>query len=426
MKKFTIKTLGCKVNQYDSLTLRKELISFGMEYSGENSESVDLAIVNSCAVTKTSIRKGRRMLALAKKENPNAKVVLLGCWAKTYPEEMANIEADLIWEVGNPKGLIREIIKMFGVGIEEKRKETTDFGIHPLGQGERSRYFLKIQDGCQQFCSYCIIPYSRGALSSRPREEVLEEIKAAIQVGYDEIVLCGIHLGLYGKEKNATTCDLKSLLKEIVKIKNLGRIRLSSIEINDVDDELLELIAENEKICRHLHFPLQSGTNKLLETMNRPYTTEYFRKRVARARELMPTLALTTDVIVGFPGETEMDFEETVTFCKEMKFSRMHVFPFSAHEKTPAAIMNGQLPKEIKKKRAKELREVGEKLATAYEKIFIGEKLEVIIERIGESVWGKSEFYFDVILKKDSLGSAESLRNGKLFEMIKQGQSTVG
>lgn len=421
MKKFIIKTLGCKVNQYDSLTLRQKLIEKGFEHSQENSGDVDLAIVNSCAVTKNAVRKGRRMLALVRKENPNAKLVLLGCWPKIYPEEMTSTNADLIWEVGNLAGLVQEIGKMLGDNKKNGRIEKKDnTGIHPPGQGERSRYFMKIQDGCEQFCSYCIIPYSRGALSSRPKEEILEEIEAVIQAGYDEIILCGIHLGLYGKEKNATTCDLKSLLKEVLKIENLGRIRLSSIEVNDVDDELLELMAENEKLCRHLHFPLQAGTDKILKAMNRPYTTEYFRERVAKARELMPNLALTTDVIVGFPGETDADFEETMSFCKEMKFSRMHVFPFSAHEKTPAAAMDGQISKEIKKKRAKQLREIGEMLEKAYNESFVGEKLKVIIERIGEDIWGKSEFYFDVISKKDSLKNLESLKNGKLFELTKE------
>ncbi len=425
MKKFIIKTLGCKVNQYDSLALRKLLIDAGFEHSFEDSEEVGLAIVNSCAVTKTSIAKGRRMFAAIGRENPNAKTVLLGCWAKIYPEEMKKIKADLIWEVGDHKKLVAEIKKFFvnlkNTQLNNECEKLGSLKIVPPGEGERSRYFLKIQDGCEQFCSYCIIPYSRGKLSSRPREEVLEEIRAAIEAGYREVVLCGIHLGLYGKEKNSATCNLGDLLEEIIKIKELGRVRLSSIEVVDVDDKLLELMAKSSKICRHLHFPLQSGSDKILSAMNRPYTRNYFRKRVKKARELMPNIAITTDVIVGFPGETEEDFEQTVQLCLEIGFSNAHVFQFSAHEKTPAARMKDQIKKETKKTRAKKLRQISKELENEYENKFKGQELSVIIGGAKEGqVLGKTEFHFDIIVSEDSLGNLKSFRIGELNKMIKQ------
>ncbi|MBT3356106.1 tRNA (N(6)-L-threonylcarbamoyladenosine(37)-C(2))-methylthiotransferase MtaB [bacterium] len=418
MKKFIIKTLGCKVNQYDSLTLRKKLTEINFEYSQKSSNKIDLAIVNSCAVTKTSIKKGRKMLVLVKKENPNAKIVLLGCWAKIYPEEMEKIEKDVLWGVGDPKGLVKKIKKLFAVETKKLSGNDKKQEIHPPGQGERSRYFLKIQDGCEQFCSYCIIPYSRGTLSSRSKEEVLAEIKVATLGGYDEIVLCGIHLGLYGKEKNSTTCDLKTLLEEAIQIKNVKRVRLSSIEVNDVDDRLLELMAGNEKICQHLHLPLQAGADKILAAMNRPYTKECFKERAQKARKLMPDLALTTDVIVGFPGETEENFKETMLFCQEMKFSRIHVFPFSAHEKTPAAKMKNQIKSEVKNKRARKLRKMSEQMSEEYKNNFKGRDLLATTERILENeIQGKSEFYFNIIQKKASLGDRSPLRIGKIIRM---------
>ncbi len=411
MKKFVIRTLGCKVNQYDSLNLKKKLIETGFEYSRDSGEDVEFAIVNSCAVTKTSIRKGRRTLSLIRRDNPNAKIVLFGCWVKTYPEEMENIIADIIWPVGKLDELVQEIKKCFG-NISGFKKELVK--INPPGEGEKSRYFIKIQDGCEQFCSYCIIPYSRGKLFSRPQEEVLKEIESASIAGYDEIVLCGIHLGLYGKEKNSRTCNLNQLLQNALKIKKLGRIRLSSIEVVDVDDDLLNLIAKKKKLCKHLHFSLQAGNDKILKAMNRPYTTQYFRDRVEKARQLMPDIALTTDVIVGFPGETKEDFMTTLNFCKEIAFSRMHVFPFSAHEKTPAASMFCQLSREEKQKRSKMLRKVSDLMKKTYEDRFKGQCLDVVIEKVQKEVWGKTEFYFDIKQKKTLLEKSETLEIGKL------------
>ncbi len=424
MKKFVIKTLGCKVNQYDSLALRKLLLNAGFEHSFQDSDEIELAIVNSCAVTKTSIAKGRRMFAAIKRENPNAKTVLLGCWAKIYPEEMKKAKADLIWEVGSHVKLVDEIKELFGSSkkflLDKEDRKINTLKILPPGEGERSRYFLKIQDGCEQFCSYCIIPYSRGKLSSRPKKEVLDEIRVAIGAGYKEVVLCGIHLGLYGKEKDSSTCNLKDLLAEVIKIKGLGRVRLSSIEIDDVSDELLALIAKSDKICRHLHFPLQAGNDKLLEAMNRPYRTNYFKKRVEKARELMPNLAITTDVIVGFPGEKSKDFEDTVNFCKEINFSKIHVFQFSAHEKTPAFKMKDQVENGDKKKRAQKLRNVSVRLENEYLNKFIGQELLVVIEGGRKNqVIGKTQFHFDIVKEKNLLEKSNYPKVGQFSRLIK-------
>jgi len=275
--------------------------------------------------------------------------------------------------------------------------------------GGRSRYFIKIQDGCEQFCSYCIIPFTRGKLSSRPIKEVINEVRQAVKVGYREIVLCGIHLGFYGQEckmQNAKCkINLINLLKDLIKIKNLGRIRLSSIELNEVTEELIKLMTKSKgRVCRHLHIPLQSGSDKILKLMNRPYNINNYRRKIKKIRKDIPNIAITTDVIVGFPGETKKDFKETYKFIKEMQFSRLHVFPFSAHQKTAAAKMKNKVNKKEIESRAGKLRELGEKLEDKYREKFIGQELEVVIENIkNNKIKSKSQYYFDIEFKKTQI-----------------------
>jgi len=271
-----------------------------------------------------------------------------------------------------------------------------------LVANDKARYFIKIQDGCEQFCSYCIIPYARGKIQSRSVNEIIDEIKAAIEAGFKEFVLTGIHLGLYGKDLG--NINLVKLLEKIVKLPNLGRVRLSSIEVNEVTDELIKLIADNEKLCKHLHIPLQSGCDKILKLMNRPYDTKFFRERMEKIKTAMPDIALTTDVIIGFPGETEEDFDITHNFIKEINFSRLHVFPFSAHEKTKAYLMPGKVDIKKKERRAEELRTLSHKLENKYRKSFDGKVVDVLIERIVEDKYrGKAGYYFDVEFSKDKL-----------------------
>lgn len=397
MKTYKIYTLGCKVNQYDSGRLAAELKRAGLNLAAKNA---DLAVINSCAVTKTAMIKSGRMIKLAKKENPGAKIALVGCWPKLgeVKENMAGV--DLVIRNGDVESLVKQIFN-FQFSIF---KQFNNFSIiknnkcHNLAITDKGRYFIKIQDGCEQFCSYCIIPYTRGKLRSRPAEEIIAEIKQAVKAGYREIVLSGIHLGLYS--------DLNSLLKKLIKIKNLGRIRLSSIEITEVTDELINLMAKSKKICRHLHIPLQSGNDKILKLMNRPYDTKYFKNKIKRIRWSMPEIAITTDVIVGFPGETEKDFKVTEKFIGQIEFSRLHIFPFSAHEKTPAAKMSGQVEEKTKARRAEILRELGFKLRQNYKKRFKGIKLEIAVEQINQDkIIGKTEYYFDVEVNKKNLAN---------------------
>ena len=433
--KFKIYTLGCKVNQYDSNDLCGKLISVGFAVANKNA---NIAIINTCCVTKTAIHKCKRMINKARKKNPKAKIVVMGCWPVAYRDEVEKLDVNLIWGVGELGKLVQQIpnpkfqitnhrfngIPPSKLIIKRRDKfQITNFKL----QKNRSRYFIKIQDGCEQFCSYCIIPYTRGKLRSRPIIEVINEVKQAIEAGYREVVLCGIHLGLYlapnprllsqaklGGQASPRTGEgrLAGLIKKLIKIKDLGRIRLSSIEVTEVGDDLIKLIAGTNKICKHLHIPLQSGCNKILKLMNRSYNAKYFKNKVRNIRQSMPDCAITTDVIVGFPGETEKNFKETYDFIKEMRFSRLHVFPFSAHDKTPAVKMERKVSGHEVKKRADRLRKLGKKLGSEYRKKFVGKELEVVVERemhqdtecpIGHSVSamyvGKTEYYFDIEFK---------------------------
>jgi len=404
---FKIYTLGCKVNQYDSRELACLLERDGLELVEENA---DIAIVNSCAVTRSAIHKSKRMLNKARGENPKAKLVLLGCWPKVYKEEVKKIKIDLVWQVGNLNKLAD---KISGFKII-KFKKSPNLKIKK-SKNKKARYFLKIQDGCNQYCSYCIIPYARGRPRSRPQTRVIEEIKKAVKDGFREIVFSGIHLGLYGKEnKKRKTDDAKKLLeliKKALEIKNLGRIRLSSIEVNEVSDELLEFSLNNQKICNHFHIPLQSGSNKILKKMNRPYTKEFYKNKINKIRSIDFNAAISTDVIVGFPGETENDFKETYNLIKSFKFCKIHVFPFSKHKSTAAYKMPAQVNSEVKKDRVKRLKILCVKAEKEYRERFAGHEVNAVIEKeffiggknAGEKLFGKTEHYLNISFQKKDI-----------------------
>lgn len=407
-KTFKIHTLGCKVNQYDSRDLQNRLLSYGFK---SKDKDADVVVVNTCAVTRTAIKKDKRIISKLRKENPNAKLVVRGCWPQAYPQEAEKLHADLVRGTGSIKELSQEIIKIIGV------EEIPAYQEEMLTSEDRSRYFIKIQDGCQQFCSYCVIPYTRGKLKSRPASEVKREIKTAAKQGFEEIVLTGIHLGLYGAEKKGGK-GLTSLLKELIQIKGVGRIRLSSIEITEVNEELIELLSSSEKICPHLHIPLQSGSDKILKAMNRPYTSSFFREKVEYIRSRVPNIALTTDVMVGFPGETKELFEETVDFIKEINFSRLHVFPFSAHEGTPAAQLPGRVDREEIKERTSLLRDLSEDMEKGFKEKFKGEWVHPVVERVEENKGeGRTEYYFKAIFKADGLKGERDDIIGKVVKI---------
>jgi len=412
---FKIYTLGCKVNQCDSRELLQRLLAAGFVL---REAGVDVAIVNTCAVTKAAVRKDRRMIAKARKENPGAKIVLWGCFPATYKNDLKGVDVDLIWPTGEIDALVEEI-KNVSTYVSTL---VSTFEIKSPGEGGRARYFLKVQDGCDQFCSYCNIPHARGELRSVPMKKALDEAKVAVEAGYREIVLCGIHLGRYGRDsqnmKHETKNKLEDLLKEMVKIRDLGRVRLSSIEAGEVSDELIDLMKKSDKICDHLHISLQAGSDKILKQMNRPYDKQKFENKIEKIRKEIPDVAITTDVIVGFPGENKKDFEETCDFVEKMKFSRLHVFPFSAHEKTPAFRMKNQLSGEVKKRRAEKLRRLGSDLVKKHRDEFLGKKVKIVVESVANGeIAGKTEHYAQCRNKIENVGKVEI---GSIREIIYQ------
>lgn len=402
-KTFAIYTLGCKVNQYDSRYLGELLAKQGCE---RTEADADVVIVNTCAVTHNAIAKDKRMINKAKKENPGAKVVLMGCWPRAYEKDIRGLDVDLVWGVGKLRDLLAYIGGLLGWEIE------MDEDIECVSQEDRARYFLKVQDGCDHFCSYCIIPYTRGDIRSRCQKEILQEARGAARAGFQEVILSGIHLGVYGVD---TGTDLTELLVNMTEIQEIKRIRLSSIEAGEVNEKLKELIAENKKICKHLHLPLQSGSDRILKSMNRPYTAKEFADKVKSIRQRTPEIAISTDIITGFPGEEEGDFYRTYRLVEELEFSRLHVFPFSAHEGTPAAKMEGRVRPEIAKQRSAELIRLGEGLEKAFKEKFRGRELEVVVENAnGELRRGRSEYYFDMDFSPSQITSYYENSEGEL------------
>lgn len=394
---FFIQSLGCKVNQYDGASLLADLELLGFKYS---TEEPDFVILNTCTVTKNAISKDRQTLSLLKRKYPQTKFIVMGCWPQTNDRELGVYDDNGIfwWGVGKRKEFLIYIKESFSIkdddsSLRSKLALTED----------RSRYFLKIGDGCNQFCAYCLIPYARGPIQSRSLDELVLESKMALENGMDEIVLTGIHLGRYGQDLNDSKTSLNNLLHALLKLPKLGRIRLSSIEINEVDDELISIMEGSDKICRHLHISLQSGCDKILKLMRRPYDTAYFKERVIKLKEILPNISLTTDIIVGFPGENEEDFLCTKKFASEVGFSKIHVFPFSAHEKTLAFSMPNQVKKPEIKKRAKELRLLSDSLELEYRSKILnllkGKNISVVLEAvINDKVRLKTEFHFDLML----------------------------
>ncbi|MCX6795312.1 MAG: tRNA (N(6)-L-threonylcarbamoyladenosine(37)-C(2))-methylthiotransferase MtaB [Candidatus Falkowbacteria bacterium] len=402
--KFFIQSLGCKVNQYDGAALAASLESLGF---CQSELDPDLVVINTCTVTKNAIAKDRQLLNNLKRKYPEAKLVVMGCWPQTSKDNLGTFDNEGIfwWGVGRNDEFLAMVKDWFS--LKDQSIESLESGLALTN--DWSRYFLKVGDGCNQFCAYCLIPYARGRIKSRPLDELVSEARRAMETGLSEIVLAGIHLGRYGQDFQDGKTSLNNLLRALLALPGLGRIRLSSIEINEVDDELVSLMKNNSKICCHLHISLQSGCDKILSAMRRPYDTEYFRQRVDLIRRELPDMAITTDIIVGFPGEEEKDFLDTVEFSREIGFSKIHVFPFSAHEKTPAFSMENQvITKEIKS-RAKTLRDLSLKMEAKYRQEIIekyqGQLLPVVLEAIiGNKARLKTEFYFDFLLPLSSIG----------------------
>lgn len=375
--KVGICSLGCKVNIYESEVVTDLLKKGGYEIVPFE-DKADIYIINTCSVTNESDKKSRKMINRAKKNNSEAIIVVMGCYSQVSSDD---IEADII--LGNKdKSKIVEILNDF-IRDRESKKIIYDLSSVEFEKMEISHFdnhtraFVKIQDGCNAFCSYCIIPYTRGRVRSKNKEDVIEEVSRLVKDGYKEIVLTGIHTGRYGIDINSS---LYELLCELVKIPNIYRIRLSSIEINEVTPEIIELYKNNKIMARHLHVPLQSGSNKILKLMNRRYNKEEFMKMIDKLREI-EDISLTTDLIVGFPNETDDDFEETMDTLKKIHFTKIHTFPYSRRRGTVADKMDGHISGDIKKKRVHEVIELSNEYENEYYKSKISKVYYGVVER---------------------------------------------
>ena len=379
--KFIIYNLGCKVNSYESNVMTENLESAGYILT-DNVEEANIAIVNTCSVTNTADSKSLKTLRQVKKNNPNIILIACGCLAQVNSEIIKEkTNADII--IGNiGKSKIVDLIKNYlrdKNSIEDiKDIMHSSFETMKLNNFDKTRAFVKIQDGCNNFCSYCIIPYTRGNVRSKPKDDVIKEVKELIKSGHQEIVLAGIHTGHYGSEFK--DYDFADLLNELVKIDGLLRLRISSIEIVELNDKFLEVLKNNKVLVDHLHIPLQSGSDPILKAMNRRYNLEYYENKIKEIRKIRPNISISTDVIVGFPGETKELFEETIATVKRLQFSKIHVFPYSRRKGTKADLMPNQVDEHEKKERARILIEVSKELEIAYMTKFINTEVSFIAE----------------------------------------------
>ncbi|SFH12764.1 threonylcarbamoyladenosine tRNA methylthiotransferase MtaB [Desulfotomaculum arcticum] len=404
-KKVAVTTLGCKVNQYESAALEELFRRRGYQIV-EFEQIADVYVINTCTVTHLGDRKSRQMIRRANKTNPDAVVVATGCYAQTAPDEVLEVEGvDLVLGAGNRAAIVDLVEsavkgnKVKAVGDILKCREFEDLPGEDC-QG-RVRAYLKIQEGCENFCSYCIVPYARGPLRSRKPESVLAAANNLVRRGFREIVLTGIHTGAYGRDKQDKH-GLVRLLEKLASVPGIARIRLSSIEPNDITPELIELVAAGTPFCRHLHIPLQSGDDTVLAKMRRRYNTAFYRNLVEEARNKVAGLGVTTDVMVGFPGETEENFDNTYSFIKEMNFSGLHVFKYSPRRGTPAADFPAQVNPADKEKRSRALITLGENLACSFAAGHLGQTVEVLVEQAlpeeRENLWeGHTDNYIRVV-----------------------------
>ena len=401
MRTVGILTLGCKVNTYESEYIISKLKEKKYEIKDFN-DLCDVYIINTCTVTNTSDIKSKKMIRQAIKRNPDACIVAMGCFIeanKDYEIEGLDIVVgnkdkskipDLIEEYFTKKETIKRLYNEEKTIFEDMY--ITDFP-------GRTRAFVKIQDGCENFCSYCIIPFVRGKCRSKEQNEVLREITDLVNNGYQEVVLTGIHTGNYGVDLNT---NFATLLKEIVKIEGLKRLRISSIEITELTEEVLEVIKNSNIIVDHMHIPLQAGSNEVLKLMNRKYDLDYYYNKINEIRKIRPNMSITTDVLVGFPGETEEMFARTIKTCRDLELTKMHVFPFSLRKGTKAETLPNHIDNEAKKSRARRLLEVSKELELNYYNKYLNKEVEVLVEETKDGYsFGHTGNYLYVKINKE-------------------------
>ena len=407
MKKAALHNLGCKVNAYETEAMAQKLEDAGYEIVPFN-EKADVYIINTCSVTNMADRKSRQMLHKAKKMNEDAVVVAAGCYVQTATEKLLeDLSVDILIGNNKKKDIVEELQKYFDDNKYNKNvidiNATNEYEELELATvTEHTRAYIKIQDGCNQFCSYCIIPYARGRIRSREFDNIKQEVTELAQKGFKEIVLTGIHLSSYGNNEN----KLIDVVEMIAGIEGVERIRLGSLEPNIVTEDFAKRLAKVDKICPHFHLSMQSGCDNTLKRMNRHYTSDEYFEKCELLRKYFDNPAFTTDVIVGFPGETQEDYEISREFVKKVRFSELHVFKYSKRDGTVAAKMENQIPEPVKTERSEDLIKVGENLTMEYRRKFIGKKVSVLFEEIinvaGENYWvGHTKEYIKVIMKSD-------------------------
>ena len=416
MKKVAFYTLGCKVNQYETEAMLELFEKEGYE-KAETEDYADVYVINTCTVTHMSDRKSRQYIRRMKKKNPDAIIAVVGCYSQVSPEEILSIdEVNLVMGTNDRKKIVEEVKK-----IDASRKVSTVDDIMKVKAFEeieinktngKTRAFLKIQDGCDRYCSYCIIPYARGRVRSRDLESIVKEVENLAANGYKEVVLTGIHVASYGKDIKETDIKLLDVIKQINDIEGIERIRLSSVEPILFTDEFVEAVSAMDKVCPHYHLSLQSGCDETLKRMKRRYTTEEYKTIVDRLRAAIPNVSITTDVIVGFPGETNEEFDKTYEFLKDIELTHMHIFKYSPRKGTPAATMENQVDPSTKHERSEKLLQLNEENFNKFGQKMLDKEFNVLFEqKVGDNKYeGLTENYVKVIVESDNDISEQILK----------------
>ena len=416
MKKVAFYTLGCKVNQYETEAMLELFEKEGYE-KAETEDYADVYVINTCTVTHMSDRKSRQYIRRMKKKKPDAIIAVVGCYSQVSPEEILSIdEVNLVMGTNDRKKIVEEVKK-----IDASRKVSTVDDIMKVKAFEeieinktngKTRAFMKIQDGCDRYCSYCIIPYARGRVRSRDLESIVKEVENLASNGYKEVVLTGIHVASYGKDIKDSDIKLLDVIKQINDIEGIERIRLSSVEPILFTDEFVEAVSTMDKVCPHYHLSLQSGCDETLKRMKRRYTTEEYKAIVDRLRAAIPNVSITTDVIVGFPGETNEEFDKTYEFLKDIELTHMHVFKYSPRKGTPAATMENQVDPSTKHDRSEKLLQLNEENFNKFGQKMLDKEFNVLFEqKVGDNKYeGLTENYVKVIVESDNDISEQILK----------------
>ena len=426
-------TLGCKVNQYETNAMEQQFIQNGYKIV-ENTEKADIYVINTCTVTNMADRKSRQMLRRVKEINQSAVIVVCGCYAQVAKKELEQIpEVDIILGI-NEKNKIVQIVEEYlankdniiEVADVSKQKEFLDFG--DVTYTEKNRAVIKVQDGCNMFCSYCLIPYARGRIRSRKIENVVSEIEKIAKQGIKEVVITGIHVASYGKDFDNENIRLINLLEEINKIEGIERIRLSSLEPTIVDEEFAQRLSKLEKICDHFHLSLQSGCDETLKRMNRKYTTARYKESTEILRKYYPNANFTTDVIVGFPGETNEEFNQTYKFLKEIGFYKMHIFKYSPRKGTVAEKLPNQVDGNIKEERSRKLIELSNNMQNEKNSQYIGKTVKVLFEEYENEYYkGHTTNYMVVkVQTKEQEGFIDNIKDVEITENDTQTEELIG